>query len=65
MTLTDIWERLRKKGFLVLLKDSLKMLPLMTNAESMMVESLRNKLTTKERSVCITVLASLKRLTIS
>lgn len=37
----------------------------MTNSESMMVESLRNKLTTKEGSVCITVLASLKRLTIS
>lgn len=37
----------------------------MAKVESMMVGSLRNKLTTRKGSLCITVLTSLKKLTIS
>ena len=37
----------------------------MTNVEFLMVESLRNKLSTRKGSLHITVLASLKDLTIS
>lgn len=65
MALAGRWESYRKKGFPVLLNESLIMLPLMTNVESMMVESLRNKKTPKEGSLCMTMLASLRRLIVS
>lgn len=44
VTLAGKWERYRKKHFLMLLSDSLKILLFMADVEFMMVESLRNKL---------------------